>query len=160
MIKTVPYENVDNMKITWYMPYCGHEIRKVHYDYFHELFGHEGPNSILSYLKDNDLGMGVTIKTEEVIKQTTLFEMIIDLTPKGLENVPQVVEAVFHYAKNMVAKGPQKYIFNEMLKSGELKMKHQYECKPMQECIDVANRMHCIDVENIPYLLKYKYIKD
>ena len=80
MIKTVPYNNVDDMKITWYMPYCGQEIRKVHYDYFHELLGHEGENSILSYLRENDLGMGVTIKINEIIKQTTMFEMVIDLT--------------------------------------------------------------------------------
>jgi len=47
-----------------------------------------------------------------------------------------------------------------MKKSGELRMKYQYECKPMQECIDVANRMHCIDEEDTPYLLKYKFVKD
>jgi len=88
MTKICPVSNTQEMKITWYMPYLGYEIRKVHYDYFHELFGHEGQNSILSYLRDNDLGMGVTIKRNEVIKQMTMFEMVIDLTDKGLENVP------------------------------------------------------------------------
>jgi len=160
MIKTCPNYDIEEMKLTWYMPYLGHEIRKVHYDYFHELFGHEGQNSILSYLRENDLGMGVTINTNEIIKQTTVFEMIISLTKKGIENQPMVVEAVFHYAKNLVAKGPQEYIFNEMLHNGTMKMKYDYICNPMQECIDVANRMHCIDPEDTPYLLKYKYIKD
>ena len=55
LIKMVPLEDLDELKIIWNMPYFGGEISKIHYKYFMELFGHEGRNSILSYLKSQDL---------------------------------------------------------------------------------------------------------
>ena len=51
LIKMVPLDDLDELKIVWNMPYMGGEISKIHYKYFVELFGNEGRDSILSFLK-------------------------------------------------------------------------------------------------------------
>lgn len=55
LIKMVPLEDVDELKIIWNLPYYGNEINKIHLKYFVELLGYEGRNSILSSLKSQDL---------------------------------------------------------------------------------------------------------
>lgn len=51
----VPVEDINELKIVWNLPYLANQINKIHLKYFMELFGHEGDNSILSYLKSQDL---------------------------------------------------------------------------------------------------------
>lgn len=49
--KFQPIKDVENLEIFWIMPNMEREFKTRPLDYFTHLFGHEGENSILSYLK-------------------------------------------------------------------------------------------------------------
>jgi insulysin len=55
--------------------------------YFSHLFGHEGENSLMSYLKKEDLAMTVYSMEGNYMKGVeSLLEVEVVLTTKGLEN--------------------------------------------------------------------------
>lgn len=51
LIKQVAIRDIDELKIVWHIPYYGTDINRFNARYFYEILGHEGPNSILSFLK-------------------------------------------------------------------------------------------------------------
>jgi len=66
--------------------------------YFSHLFGHEGENSLLSYLKKEDQAMSLTAGCDHEQGVFSNFYISIGLTQKGLKETKQVLAAVFKYA--------------------------------------------------------------
>ena len=99
LIKVKPNQDTNTLIISWDLPdYLSHYLESP-FDYFTHLFGHEGKNSLLSYLKQENLAMGVAAGEGYNLKNVdTLFEVEITLTSKGFENYEDVLEAVFKYA--------------------------------------------------------------
>lgn len=120
LIKHVSVREVDELKIVWNVPYYGHDINRYHLRYFFDLFGHEGQNCILSYLKSEGLATFLQVQKKSIVKSFTKFDMTIELTPKGYRNYQKVVEAVFAQAQNLKKKGPQDRFFNEFNTIGEM----------------------------------------
>ena len=46
-----PVLDKDELIIYWILPYCEKEYKSQPLNYYSHLFGHEGENSLLSYLK-------------------------------------------------------------------------------------------------------------
>jgi insulysin len=97
------------------------EYRSRPLSYYSHLFGHEGENSILSYLKQEDLAMALTAGSEHELGCFSTFQIEITLTKKGIEQVNDVIAAVFNYAKRINELGPQQFVFDECQKIGNLK---------------------------------------
>ena len=95
LVKMFPVEDVNELKMVWNLPYYGNEIGKIHLKYFVELFGYEGKNSILSYLKSEGLANFLQANKHSVGNFMTKFELCIELTEKGVKQYDRVVEAVF-----------------------------------------------------------------
>ena len=53
-------KDVDTLDITWVLPYVKQEFKSKPLSYFSHLIGHEGENSLLSYLKAEDYAMGLS----------------------------------------------------------------------------------------------------
>jgi len=64
-------------------------------NYFSHLFGHEGENSILSWLISEGLALELSAGPDHNLWGFSTFEINIKLTKKGLENYQKAVEAVF-----------------------------------------------------------------
>lgn len=82
--------------------------------YISHLIGHEGPGSIMSYIKSkgwaNSLGAGMY----PICAGTPgMFDVTIRLTEEGLKNYKQVVEVVFQYISLLQEAPPQEWIFQE-----------------------------------------------
>ena len=75
-------------------------------NYFTHLLGHEGENSILSYLKAEDLAYAISTSADSELGLFSDFTCTISLTGKGVANVDQVLQAVFKYAQTVAEKGP------------------------------------------------------
>ena len=110
----------------------------MHIKYFFEIFGHEGQNSILSYLKSEGWATFLQVSKKSIIRQITKFELNIELTAKGMKNYAKVVEAVFAQAQNLKKKGPQDKCFKEINEMGNLQFSYQDRSKPMDQCVKVA----------------------
>lgn len=84
--------------IYWILPYCEKEYKSKPLWYFSHLFGHEGENSLLSYLAQEGYALGLSAGDDHEMGCFSDFYISIDLTKKGLENYEKVAHAAFKYA--------------------------------------------------------------
>ena len=70
--------------------------------YFKHLLGHEGKNSVLSFLKKEGLALELTVKSENVLDGTYSYLIVeVTLTKKGFQNYESVAAVIFQYIKNL-----------------------------------------------------------
>ena len=95
IVKYIPVNDEDKLKMYWILPYCENEVSSKPLNYLSHLFGHEGENSLLSYLKSE--GLALDLGAGEDHSMNTFSALMIDiyLTEKGLKNYDKVIEAVF-----------------------------------------------------------------
>jgi insulysin len=77
------------------------------------LIGHEGPGSILSYLKDKGLASTLSAGGYSVCPGTGFFEIDVSLTPAGLKDYHGVVKIVFQYIALMRENPPLEWMHDE-----------------------------------------------
>lgn len=80
------------------LPHCQHEYRSQPLKYLSHLFGHEGENSLLSWLMREGLALGLSAYGDHELNCISTFSIDITLTKKGLKEYERVVAAVFRYA--------------------------------------------------------------
>ena len=94
------------LEITWMLPNCEKEFLTKPLNYFSHLFGHEGENSLMSYLKEEGLAMALSAGCDHELSAFSTLTVEVTLTKKGLENHEAVIAAVFKYAKRLSEAGP------------------------------------------------------
>ena len=73
------------------------DVKSNPQSYFSHLIGHEGENSLLSYLKAEDYAMSLSASGDHELDCISDFSVVITLTKKGLANTDKVINAVFKY---------------------------------------------------------------
>ncbi|KAK4218084.1 UCH-domain-containing protein [Rhypophila decipiens] len=82
--------------------------------YLSHLIGHEGPGSIMAYIKSKGWANGLSAGAYPVCAGTPgLFECQIRLTPEGLKNYKEIVKVFFQYVALLGDTEPQQWIFEE-----------------------------------------------
>lgn len=84
------------------------------------LIGHEGPGSILAYLKDKGLANSLSAGYHTVCPGSAFFEIDISLTPEGLRTYRDVVKSVFQYISLMKENPPVDWMHEEMKNMAEV----------------------------------------
>ena len=95
--KYQPVKDKDTLEVYWVLPWYGEEWRTNPLGYFSHLIGHEGENSLLSYLKQEDYAMDLSAGGDGELECMSDFNVSITLTKKGLANTEKVADAVFKY---------------------------------------------------------------
>ena len=106
------------------------------------LIGHEGENSLLSFLKSENLALGVATDIDNWADCITLFSIQVKLTKNALENTDKVVEATYQYLQKIRDKGPQKYFFDELNDVGKMNFKYADKKESIDTVVDFARGMH------------------
>jgi insulysin len=124
-VKVVPVQDLRQVSLTWPLVYRDDQDRTDSLlakqgTYIAHLIGHEGPDSLLSYLKRQGWVNSVTVGSEGELSDYELFQVTISLTTLGLANVYKVLEAVYSYLDLIKQKEIPKYIFEEVLQLEEL----------------------------------------
>ena len=88
--------------------------------YISHLIGHEGPGSILAYVKSKGWVNRLSAGPMTVCPGTGLFNISIGLTKDGLTKYEEVVKVVFQYIALMKQAGPQKWIVDEVKEMTEV----------------------------------------
>jgi insulysin len=109
--------------------------------YYAFLFGHEGENSLLSYLKSEGYANDLSAGGDHELWSFSNFYLDISLTKKGLANYEKVVEAVFQYAKNIKEAGPQEYLYKENNDLGKMQFEFQDKVNAVNYCVSLASKM-------------------
>ena len=99
---TFPYQNEDHMYETQPSRYISH------------LIGHEGPGSILAYIKAMGWANGLSAGPMSVCPGSAFFSISIKLTEEGLKVYQKVVEVVFQYISLVQGIPPQEWIVDEV----------------------------------------------
>lgn len=114
VIKIVPMKNVRTLRFLWPLPSIINLYQYKPDWYISNLLGHEGKNSILSYLKSQNLAETLTSYSE--IFYTTCTNVVVDikLTEKGLEQYEHIIEIVSQYTEFLRNNDPEEYVFEEL----------------------------------------------
>ena len=159
LVKYVPVKDVNELKMSWILPSFEKDIDSKPLDYFSHLFGHEGENSLLSYLKEKGLALELSAGGDhELGGSFSTFEIGITLSDKGLENYYDVVEAVFHYAHVLKSKGPQEWVYEEIRDLGNMNFEFQNKGDALRECVGTAKRMKLYGSDQWKNYLREKYV--
>lgn len=84
------------------------------------LLGHEGPGSILAYIKEKGWANGLSCGYYPLCPGTAFFDLEIRLTPAGLEHYQDILRVVFQYISLMKEQPPAKWMFDEMKNMGDV----------------------------------------
>ena len=97
-----PYQDEENLYETQPSRYISH------------LIGHEGPGSILAYIKAKGWANGLSSGAMPICPGSAFFTVSIRLTEDGLREYKEVVKAVFQYISLLKETPPQQWIVEEV----------------------------------------------
>jgi insulysin len=86
-LKFIPVKDKDILSFVWYLPSTEKEYKTQPLRYHSHLFGHEGENSLLSFLIAEGLALELSASHDHNLNGAfTNFNIDITLTKKGLDN--------------------------------------------------------------------------
>ncbi|KAK8154267.1 a-pheromone processing metallopeptidase Ste23 [Phyllosticta citribraziliensis] len=88
--------------------------------YLSHLIGHEGPGSLLAYIKEKGWASMLGAGSLTVCPGTAFFTLSIRLTEDGLKNHEEILKLVFQYIAMLKEIEPQQWIFEEVKKMSEV----------------------------------------
>lgn len=106
-----PYQDEDEMFETQPSRYLSH------------LIGHEGPGSILAYLKEQGLANSLSAGAHTICPGSAFLEIEINLTPEGLKKYRDVVKVVFQYIGMLKNSPPIEWMFEEQKNMAEVEFR-------------------------------------
>lgn len=93
--------------------------------YISHLIGHEGPGSILAYIKAKGWANGLSAGAVPQCPGTAFFSIGVRLTESGLKNYHEIVKIVFQYIAMVKERPPQEWIVDEMSRLAEVDFKYR-----------------------------------
>ncbi|KAL9107466.1 MAG: hypothetical protein Q9227_007663 [Pyrenula ochraceoflavens] len=88
--------------------------------YLSHLIGHEGPGSILAYIKEKGWANSLSAGAYSVCPGSAFFTISVRLTPDGLSHYTDIVRTIFQYVALMKESPPKEWIFDEMMKIADV----------------------------------------
>ncbi|XP_040164052.1 nardilysin-like isoform X2 [Anopheles arabiensis] len=112
-----PVSDVCQLDITWCLPPSIKDYHVKPIDYISYIMGYEGKNSLTSYLRKHSLALDVQTGANFGFEKNslyTLFGVSITMTDRGLENVEQILKAVYSFVRLLKREGPVEWIYKEL----------------------------------------------
>ncbi|GES66360.1 a-pheromone processing metallopeptidase Ste23 [Aspergillus terreus] len=91
--------------------------------YISHLIGHEGPGSILAYIKAKGWANGLSAGVMPVCPGSAFFTVSVRLTQEGLRQYREVAKVVFEYIAMIKEREPEQWIFDEMKNLAEVEFR-------------------------------------
>ncbi|CAF9915700.1 MAG: Insulinase (Peptidase M16) [Heterodermia speciosa] len=110
---TFPYQDEEAMYDTQPSRYISH------------LIGHEGPGSILAYIKAKGWANALCAGSLPTCPGSAFFTVSVKLTEEGLEKYQEIVKVLFQYIALIKEQPPQKWIFDEIKGMAEVDFRFQ-----------------------------------
>ncbi|ODQ63961.1 hypothetical protein NADFUDRAFT_28003 [Nadsonia fulvescens var. elongata DSM 6958] len=113
-VKAKPVMDVKTLELNFPVPdqYVDYDTRSTHY--FSHLIGHEGPGSLLFYLKKKGWVNSLSAGSMHLSKGTDMFAINLDLTDNGIGHYEEIIINIFQFLKLLSDTPPQEWIFNEL----------------------------------------------
>ena len=129
IVRLVPVQDLRQVTVSWPIVYANDDDRRnalltKQANYAAHLIGHEGPGSLLSYLKRNGWANSLEASGESELSDFETFDITVGLSRTGLANVDKVIEGLFSYLSMLRDKTIPSYIYNEVLQLEELQWRY------------------------------------
>ncbi|MDE3269388.1 MAG: insulinase family protein [Pseudomonadota bacterium] len=140
-INVVPIADLKELRLTFAVPSTYDYWRTKPTYILSSLIGDEGEGSLLKFLKDKGLALGLSSGTYSM-SYAGEFIVNMQLTQQGLDNISEVVQHFFSYVAMLKNKGLERYYFDEQQRLAEI----AYEFRDPMEGSDAvvwhAESMH------------------
>lgn len=121
LIKMVPVKNKSYLVISWQIPNTDKFYEYKPMEYISYLMSHRGEGSIYYNLQQNNLITSYNIDYLENSRYFEMYSIIIELTDKGYNHVPSIVNCVNEYIKEVIQKlGVKEWIHDELIQLNQL----------------------------------------
>jgi len=107
---------MDSRTLDIYFPYQDEEelYESQPSRYLSHLIGHEGPGSILAYIKNKGWANGLSAGAMPICPGAAMFTISIRLTEDGLKQYEEVIKVVFQYISLIRESQPKEWIVDEV----------------------------------------------
>ena len=107
---------MDTRSLDIYFPFLDEEFlyESQPSRYLSHLVGHEGPGSILAYIKAKGWANGLSAGAMPVCPGASFFTISVRLTQEGLKQHREVTKVIFEYLAMIKEREPEQWIFDEM----------------------------------------------
>jgi len=146
LLEVVPVSDSRVLTMVWPIVYASQEEVEVFrfenpLAYVSHVLGHEGPNSLLSYLKNQGWANSLSSSIPTNLADFVTIEITVSLTVEGLNNLNKVVESIFTLLKIMNDRGLPNYLFEEVLNLNELGWRFRTKERPGAYAQSIATAM-------------------
>ncbi|XP_066923110.1 insulin-degrading enzyme-like [Clytia hemisphaerica] len=124
--------------------------------YLSHLIGHEGPGSILSYLKKQSWVHALSAGEEGGAKGFSFFVIAVELSEEGLKHTNEIISLIFEYIELLKSHEPSEKIFNELKLLEEIRFKFKDKSSPRPYVTNCSKKLSKYDPEEIligPYMM-------
>jgi len=139
--KVVPIKDNDYLEFIWIFEGLHNHYKNSPLKYYSHLFGHEGENSLLSFLKEEGLATELSAGPSEELNLFHSFNVRIKLTPLGFENYKQVIAYTFQYLNMLKKNGPKQWIFEEIQKATNMKFTFLEKATPVDTVTSLTSKL-------------------
>ncbi|CAI5718994.1 unnamed protein product [Hyaloperonospora brassicae] len=156
VVQVAPVKDLRVIDVSWPLPSLHWDFRTKPTRILSHLIGHEGPGSILSYLKTQKWANGLSAGLFRDHEDWALFSVKIEATDAGIKHVNDVVEAVFQYIQTLQQEAPfAPWIFQETQNLALQNFRFKSKENPITYTSRLANVMHRYPAK---YILSGSYV--
>ncbi|CAK87408.1 unnamed protein product (macronuclear) [Paramecium tetraurelia] len=120
--------------------------------YITHVLGHEGQNSLASFLKDEGLVTELIVGSQRLNDKVSEIYLEIVLTEEGFQSYEKVIAFVFKQIEKIKEKGVKKEIFDELAQIKHLEFKFKENTSSVLEYIEkLSENMHKYPKNHIIY---------
>ncbi|KAL7563331.1 hypothetical protein ACA910_016685 [Epithemia clementina (nom. ined.)] len=146
ILEIVPVQDLRQLMIAWPIVYKSpKELEEARLyktsTYVAHLLGHEGPKSLLSYLKRKGWVNTVAVGAQEELSDFETFDLVVGLTSQGLDALDDIVEAIYSYIMMIRDRQVPTYVVNEVLQLEELQWRFTTKGSPRNYATALATSM-------------------
>jgi insulysin len=146
-----PVQNVNQIKLVWQFPYQMPFYKNKSLSIISSLLGDENPGSIYNHLKNKGWINSLTSGTTNESYNFNIFELNIDLTLEGLNNIDEIVSTVYEYIKILRANEDWESFFKEQQQSSDIRFNYSDKMGAENFTVNVCNALENYDVEDVLY---------
>ena len=145
----VPIAEIKTLHIVWAVADYRDFYESNPTKYLSFLLSYECENSLVSRLKHKGLINSLSAYSVKEARGFELFNIAMDLTENGLENLNAVIKLVLQFLNMVKYVKPVKYIFDELTELGRIKFTFKDKEKPISLVSVVAHDLHIYAMEHI-----------
>jgi len=141
IFKYVPITDQRTLSLVWTLPSMLQHFRSKPASYLSHMVGHEAEGSVAALLKKRGLIESLSSGADEGTRYAGEFEVAVSLTPKGLERVDEVIDAIFAYMRLLRTSGVQKWVWTESKALADMHFRFKEKSEPVGYAVGLASAL-------------------